>query len=136
MPAYRLLFISARAPEPLELTTDWPGLVTVTFSNYGAPMFRPAAIGCVTDASRDAWSTHSDDMDHVIRKNELVYWDLNVIFTVLPRPAMTWNMLCWMMELVTEFVEDYDPLAFEFDVDVVGIIGLAASGNMTSLLDM
>lgn len=99
-------------------------------------MFRPAAIGCVTDASRDAWYTHGDDMDHVIGKNELVYRDFNVILTVLPRPAMTWNMLCWMMELVTEFVEDYDPLAFEFDVDVMGIMGLAASGNMTSLPDI
>ncbi|CAD6587825.1 MAG: hypothetical protein ASARMPREDX12_003018 [Alectoria sarmentosa] len=128
--------LNARAPEPLELTTDWPGLVTVTFSNYGAPMFRPAAIGCVTDASQDAWFTHGDDMDHVIGKNELVYSHFSVIFTVLPCPAMTWNMLCWMIELVTEFVEDYDPLAFEFDVDVVGIMGLAASGNMTSLPDI
>lgn len=108
----------------------------MTFSNYGAPMFRFAATRCAGDASRDAFDKHSSEMGHVIGERELVYKYLNVVFTVFPRPAMTWNMFCWMMELVTEFITDYDPIAFEFDVEILGVMGLAASGNMTALPDI
>ena len=117
------------------LTTGWPESerTTVAFSKYSDPMFKVAALRCVIDASRDAWDTHGDTIHDLISKSELVYRDRNVIFTVFPRPSTTWKMFYWMMELIDGFVGDYESLAFEFEVIVAGVMGLAASGNMTEL---
>lgn len=98
-------------------------------------MFRFAATRCVTDAAKDACDIH-DAADRTIGQSELVYRYLNIIFTVLPRPAMTWNMVCWMLGLVIEFFTDYEPLAFIFDVEVIGVRGLVASGNITAMWDI
>lgn len=108
----------------------------MTFFNYGAPMFRFAATICAREASRDAFDAHGTAMDDNIDEKQLVYKYINVILTVFPRPAMTWNMFFWMMELVTEFIRDYDPMAFDFEASVLGVVGVAASGNMTALPDV
>ena len=107
--------------------------MTMTFSNYGAPMPRFSATLCAGEASRDVVDEHAGDMDHVVGERELVYRHRNVVLTVFPRPPMTWRMVCGMVGLVIEFITDYDPMSFEFDVEVFGVMGLVASGNMTAL---
>lgn len=106
--------------------------MTVTFHNYGDRMFRFVAIQCATDAFEDACDTH-DAVHRATGESELVYSYLNVVLTVLPHPAMTWNMVCWMMDLVIDFFTEYEPLALEFQVKVMELRELVALGNITAL---
>ena len=57
----------------------------------------------------------------------------HVILSVLPRAAMTWNMFYYSMLLVTRFTRVFESMAFDFEVEVTGVRGLAAIGNLTIL---
>lgn len=119
--------------------SDWegPGFITLTFSNYGADIPSQLALFCTSLAIDDADTDHRSVWNQPIGKSELVYTNLHppseVFLGVLPRAAMTWNMFYYAMLLVHQFTRDFQSMAFEFEVEVTGLQGLAATGNLSAL---
>lgn len=68
-------------------------------------------------------------------KSELVYTDTNehqvILFSVLPKAPMTWHMLFWAMWGVNRFIYREGSFAFEYEVEVPGVQGVVATGNLT-----
>lgn len=56
-----------------------------------------------------------------------------VILSVLPRAAMTWSMSYFAILLVQQFLRDFASMAFDFEVEVTGVQGLAGIGNLTAI---
>ena len=46
---------------------------------------------------------------------------------------MTWNMLYYAVFLVRHFASEIQSMAFEFEVEVTGVQGLAAKGNLSRI---
>ena len=44
---------------------------------------------------------------------------------------MTWKMLFYAMRVVARFTSEFGSLAFDYEVEVTGVQGLAATGNLT-----
>ncbi|KAF6229922.1 hypothetical protein HO133_004259 [Letharia lupina] len=131
--------LSARPHENLEMSSGWdgPGFISITFSHYGDNILPQLAFYCIAVATNDAWIDHRSHWNQAIRQSELVYTNTDtsrhVILSVLPRAAMTWNMFYYSMLLVTRFTRVFDSMAFDFEVEVTGVRGLAAIGNLTIL---
>ena len=48
---------------------------------------------------------------------------------------MTWNMLYYAMRSVKQFLGGIDAIAFDYEVELAGVLGLLANGNMTVIPD-
>ena len=55
-----------------------------------------------------------------------------VVLSVLPRAAMTWNMLFHTAKMVQRFMSNFQTMALTFEVEVTGVQDLVAKGNMTA----
>lgn len=135
--------LSVRPPDPFDITSDWegPGFITLTFSNYGGDIPRQLARYCTSLAIDDADSHASLTVwNQPIGKSELLYANTQtptaVILGVLPRPLMTWNMFHYAMLSVHQFTTNFESMAFEFEVEMTGLQGLAASGNLSILPEL
>lgn len=108
--------------------------MTVTFSHYGADIPPSLALHCTSLAIRDARINHRSKWNQAIAKSELIYTKPPlVVLGVFPRAAMTWNMLFYSMLLVDQFARDYESMAFHFEVEISGMQGLVAAGNLSIL---
>lgn len=75
--------------------------------------------------------------NQAIGESELVYANTHtsthVILGVLPRASMTWNMFFYAALLLNAFVTHEVSMAFEFGVEVSGVLGLVATGNLSAV---
>ncbi len=57
-----------------------------------------------------------------------------VLLSVLPSASMTWNMMFHAMLMVQRFLRDYESMTLYFKVEVTGVLGYVAKGNLTSFM--
>lgn len=124
---------TVRPHHPVHLAGDWdgPGHITVTFSNYGDNIPRDLARVCTARASIDAWRKVRTVWNEPIGKSVLVYDHSDVFLHIMPAPAMDWKMLYYVSLVLDNFEDGFDSMAFDFEAEVPGVEGFAATGNLT-----
>ena len=114
-------------PEPYSYTSH--GL-KITFYNYGASINRPRALSCIYYAISDAGEIHLADWLNPIDEEDLRYTYLRVQLSLFPIAEMSWSMWFWAAVAIGIFVEQYDCVAFEYEVELLSTHGIVGSGSL------
>ena len=114
-------------PEPFSYTSEG---VTITFYNYGASINRHTAISCIYYAIGDAAETHSDDWSDPIDEGDLRYTFHGVQLSLFPSVEMTWGKWFRAAVVIGNFIDRYNCIAFNYEVEVSGLHGIIGSGSL------
>ena len=114
-------------PEPFSYTSEG---VTTTFYHYGASINRHRAISCIYYAIGDAGETHSDDWSDPIGEEALRYTYQSVQLSLFPSVEMTWSMWFSAAVAIGIFLDQYNCIAFDYEVEVFGFHRIMGSGSL------
>ena len=114
-------------PEPFAYTSD--GII-ITFYHYGASINRHRAVSCIYYAVGDAAETHSDDWSDPIEEEHLRYTFQGVQLSLLPSVEMTWGMWIRAAVAIGDFIDRYNCIAFDYEIEVLELHGIMGSGSL------
>lgn len=117
-------------PQPYSFASE--GL-KITFYDYGASINRHRALTCIYHAIGDAVETHSADWFDPIEEEDLKYTYLRVQMSLFPSAEMTWSMWFRAAIAIGIFVEQYDCVAFDYEVEVLSAHGIVGSGSLKTV---
>ena len=104
----------------------------MTFYHYGPWISKPNAVVCIYYAIGDAVETHSEEWFDPIGESDLLYQHEHVKLTLIPGTRMTWSMWFRAAVVLGIFINEYNCLAFDYEVEVQGEHRVIGSGSLSA----